>query len=368
MNGYLGHLVEHTLGMLPTLQPRTRSRFEPVSETSVDGLDMAAFPGNHQAEPGRQRPRPTPAAPAASPPRPAPDIPAATGAAVGQQSAPHDGAPVHPAVPAQSGRDTEAITRQAQSAEPDPAPGHDPARAPRPTPAHTATVVSEQVLITGEPGTTVPATVETDPAQRGTAQHAAAGDPTTNSPGRPVSPEPPTAARLAADSTRDAAHPSASASTKARQRSAEPGLDPVTVVPGLVSTQPRVAEPAEAERRSMLAGELTAGRSDAESAPPAAEPGPATSTAAAPVTPAAGNVAERAAPPAIAATVAAPRRAEPPAPEPPPPPTVTVTIGRVEIHPPPAPLPEPQPIPGPAPGPTPLSLDEYLERRGGRAR
>jgi hypothetical protein len=41
---------------------------------------------------------------------------------------------------------------------------------------------------------------------------------------------------------------------------------------------------------------------------------------------------------------------------------VNVTIGRVEVHNPP-PLPPPQP----APGPRTLSLDEYLQRRGGPA-
>ena len=52
-----------------------------------------------------------------------------------------------------------------------------------------------------------------------------------------------------------------------------------------------------------------------------------------------------------------------PRPEPEPP-HVTVTIGRIEVVHPAAP---PPPAPAPAPGPRTLSLDEYLEHRGGRS-
>jgi len=390
MNGYLDHLVDRTLGLVPTLEPRRRSRFEAAAPPPPE-LDeittgwtapsvvpaTVALPGTTPTPRSRYRdiawppPHHTGPSHAVEPEHPARrnqvavvDQPAVRQPTAERTRTDADAADADAAI---------ADAAVADAAVADAAVGG-------------SAVAGSAVAHDTGPGTVAEQRPLADPAGRvvGLARHRRRGprapaDAKTRPAPSPVSvsttgveshvdqpvnrtiattvsgpeiPEP--ASRMAAVGA-----PAATSAPNVLRQANRPEPDIVDPGPLLVtaSPTPQASTGRGAARTLRRSTAPTSGTADP--APNLAGPVP-TIAGAAPVvdgpapaapTPGASRSVGLAMPGAVArSTSAAPV-----------PPKVTVTIGRVEVRPPPV----PPPIPEPLTGPQPLSLDEYLERRAG---
>ena len=376
MSGYLDHLVDRTLGVVATLQPRPRSRFEPgpVGGLEVEptlGWTEPPTAGWMEPSPGRgtvpeptaapprstaqeRRARRPGAAPATQDPRVTPDrpgVPDGSGPPDASRSGDLRQLGHHPPDRDQGMTDDRHAAGQAQLVD-------------RDTGRHAAAAgVPSGSPRRDDPGpgqTVEPAPTAAPPLP--TPEWRAVADPPVPTPGLPrritVDPWPPAGAeRPTAASPTPAARPSGQTAEVEDGRADVPEGSNATEVP----VHRPMGFPAEPETPTA-SGMLDVGRrapADRLTAPPAAAAPPAAQPPAAePLE----ELTARAGPAARTRRPAVAGRATPGTPaRPPAPPKVTVTIGRVEIRPPAVPPPAPEP---PA-GPQPLSLDEYLDRRGG---
>lgn len=330
MTRYLTQLVDRALGVVPTLQPRPRSTFEPVPGPASDiDAGWLVRPDIDDGNGKRATAGPSAAGPSTAGGMTARDTgPPAAAAAVHPESSPGSGtgatagwspdplrplAATDPATPSTAGSPSPVDSRflspvesslAATSTRPGPPPPEPPSSLPPDPPAPsgpTATAGSRRLVAGHAVRWPHPVPLAGPPSPAGPAP--AAGQ-------APQAGAPATAIRDAPDGPPTATDQ-------------QPGRRTDRASPPFAATHERPQD-VEHPRRQLT--------------PEALPPPPPRATAA--LTPGG--------PPRAAASADPPR--------------ITVTIGRVEVRPPPLP-PEPAPIPQSPPGIQPLSLDEYLDRR-----
>jgi len=333
MSGYLTHLVERTLGLVPLLEPRQRSRFEPTPESPVDqALDMVED----------------------APPAPARRLPAA------------DRYPTAAAVPTPGEQASAATVRRVRPRQPQRAEA---------TSSHASHAVERPIALADDPRSTGGGSANGGATERPLELERTWSD-TAGVPLRASGLEAPRAPQRAAEPAGphpppEPAHPARPGWPQA-PGGAQSGIAPSEHQMGTSSRSGTAAPPGAhlrelaatssgslATQTSLVPDASTASRPDASTASWPGSAAPAGSPRGADDADVAVHELRRTVRDAVRAVLPPPAQRDAL-------PRVTVTIGRVVVREPPPPLlPLPEPAPAPAPGRKPLSLDEYLSRREG---